>query len=303
MRLDASQLMISQTDIEPTSIPKSVLPALHAAQPESMLASDRVGTPTRDQNRNVGRFSVGRMRISAVNMDSALQMIDEQAQRRRSAYVCVANVRATVQAQKDREFCEIENSSFLTLPDGMPLVWYARLSRAGDVSKVSGPDIMMRSLSVSEQRGYSHYFYGSTPAILEQMKANITQRCGKLDIKAMVSPPFRPLTQDEKDETARDINRLKPTFVWVGLGAPKQEKWMRDMIDRIDSAILIGVGAAFPFAAGVVRRPPRWVSSIGLEWLFRCMQQPITAKRFIKPFFVFNGMLVARVLQRILGRI
>jgi len=244
----------------------------------------------------IPRYAIGKVRISAVTMDETLRLLERQVQCNKSTYICAPNVRVTIIAQKDERLCQIENKSFLSIPDGMPLVWYAKLAGIRNIGKVSGPDLMMRVLSISNKQGYSHYFYGSTKTILESMRKKLTENFGDLDIRAMVSPPFRALTDEEKDAIAEEINCLKPTFVWVGLGAPKQEFWMADMIERIDSSILVGVGAAFSFSAGKVRRPPEWVSSIGLEWLYRCLQQPITSRRFIKPFFKFSYMLAVQAL-------
>lgn len=246
------------------------------------------------------RYAIGKVGISAITMAQTLELLDRQAKICKPAYVCVANSRVVVLSQEDEEFCRIQNNSFLTIPDGMPLVWYAKISGLSNVEKVSGIDLMMRVLSVSKKRGYNHYFYGSTEGVLRSMKINLIKKFGDLDIRGMVSPPFRPLTEQEKIATAKEINRMKPTFVWVGLGAPKQEFWMRDMMERIDSSILIGVGAAFLFAAGKVHRPPQWICRIGLEGLSRCIQQPfVIIPRFIKPFFIISGMLLRQSFHRL----
>jgi len=238
------------------------------------------------------RYFIGKIGISALNMNVAVENVLARINASSPGYICVSNVRTVVLAQKDPEFCKIQNSSFMTVPDGMPLVWYAHMGNLDYVGKVSGPDLMDNILSISIEYNLSHYFYGSTIDVLSKMNRNLKNRFNGICIKGMHSPPFRPLRPEEKQMVLDEINRTKPSIVWVGLGAPKQEYWMYEMIDKIDSALLIGVGAAFIFAADEVKRPHPFIRNMGLEWLFRCIQQPITARRFIYPFFYFNGMLM-----------
>ncbi len=248
------------------------------------------------------RYAIGKVRISAVTMDETLRLLDQQVQHAKSAYVCVTNVRTTILAQKDEEFKEIQNNSFLTLPDGMPLVWYAKLSGYDQVNRVSGLDLMKKVLSVSATKGYSHVFYGSTPEILGKIECNLKQLYPSVVFKGFCSPPFRQLNDGEIDDFIGHINILRPSFLWVGLGAPKQESFMDRVVGRLDGVILIGVGLAFDYSAGTVHRAPKWIQNHGFEWLYRCIQQPMKARRFIIPFFMFCVMLIRPIAKRLVRK-
>ena len=245
------------------------------------------------------RFAVGSVRISAVTMADALQLIDDRVSSVRSAYICVTNVRTAARSQRDEEFCRIQNESSLTVPDGLPLVWYAKLAGFTGIARVAGSDLMRAVLSVSADRAYSHYFYGSTPEVLSRMRASLEGTYPGLNVCRFHSPPFRPLTEEETDELVREINLLRPTFLWVGLGAPKQELLMRRLVDRLDGTILVGVGLAFDYAAGTVKRAPRWMRRCGLEWLFRCCQQPLKSRRFAIPLVWFSLVLAKALVRRV----
>lgn len=216
----------------------------------------------------VPRFYVGKVGISSVTMAKTLKLIKDQACEMSPAYICVANVETTVLAQRDGDFCRIQNESLLTVPDGMPLIWYARIMGEKSVERVAGPGLMTEILEMSSECGYSHYFYGDTEVTLSGIERKIHELYPGAEIRGMYSPPFRPLRDDEINETIAEINRLKPTFVWVGLGAPKQERWMARVLPRIDSSILIGVGAAFRFLTDEYKSPPRFVQICGLGGLF-----------------------------------
>jgi N-acetylglucosaminyldiphosphoundecaprenol N-acetyl-beta-D-mannosaminyltransferase len=214
------------------------------------------------------RCYVGEVGISIVTMSESLRLLTTRARERQPAYVCVTGVNGTVLAQRDPEFCRIQNASFLTVPDGMPLIWYARMMGERRMERVSGPDLMMETLRLSEDRGYTHYFYGDTEETLGRMRRTLADRYPRARIAGTYSPPFRPLTDSEMNATVDEINRLRPTFVWVGLGCPKQERWMARVFPRMESSILLGVGAAFRFLIGEYRHPPRVIQFCGLEGIF-----------------------------------
>ena len=138
---------------------------------------------------------------------------------------------------------------------------------------MTGPDLMRELLKESGTKHYRHYFYGSTQETLDILREKITEKYPGAVIAGMYSPPFRPLTADEDAEIVEKINAAKPDFVWVGLGAPKQERWMAAHKDRVQ-ALMIGVGAAFDYEAGNIKRAPMWMQKHNLEWLYRLMQDP-----------------------------
>ncbi len=241
------------------------------------------------------RFYVGKVGISSVTMVETLRLIKDQASKMLPAYICVANVETSVLSQRDDDFCRIQNESLLTVPDGMPLIWYARIVGEKNAERVTGPCLMTKILEISPEYGYSHYFYGDTKETLLRMETKIRSLYPRAKIRGMCSPPFRPLRDDEIDGTIAEINRLKPTFVWVALGVPKQERWMARVFPHIDSSILIGVGAAFRFLTGEYQDPPKFVQICGLSGLFW------RDLRFIKWYFYHIphfGILMLKGLAR-----
>lgn len=250
------------------------------------------------------RFLIGNVYISGVTMSGALGMIDDRVRAAAAAYICVANLETTFMARKDESLCRVQNDAFLTLPDGMPLVWYARLAGLRAVERVTGPDLLLRELESSAQTGYSHYFYGDTPETISKMAHILRERFPGAVVKGMHSPPFRPLTEAEVSEAVEAINSLRPTFVWVGLGAPKQELWMARVIPRIHTSILIGVGAAFRFLIGEYRHASPLVQTLGLEGVYwRFLKRPIWETRWYcvhTPAFVW--LLAGMLLRRVVGK-
>ena len=172
----------------------------------------------------------------------------------------------------------------MALPDGGPLSRYSRKKGFADAARVTGPDLMRELLKESGTKHYRHYFYGSTQETLDILREKITEKYPGAVIAGMYSPPFRPLTAGEDAEIVEKINAAKPDFVWVGLGAPKQERWMAAHENRVQ-ALMLGVGAAFDYEAGNIRRAPAWMQRCNLEWLYRLMQDP---KRLFKRYFVTN---------------
>jgi len=247
------------------------------------------------------RYSIGKVRISVVTMDRTLRLLDQMVQAHKSAYICVANVETTIFAQKNEDFCHIQNASFLTLPDGQPLVWFAKLAGVKGIERVTGPDLMLKVLEVSLEKRYTHYFYGDTKETLTKMWQIISERFPSVEVKAMQAPPFRPLTDCEINETLNEINRSRPTFVWAGLGNPKQERWVAEVVDRIDSSILIGVGAAFRFLINEYSHPHPILQKLGLEGL--CWRFPKNPCTYISWFCRRIPALALLFLQLIINRI
>jgi len=251
----------------------------------------------------IPRFAIGKVRISAVTMTETLRLIDERINLGRSAYICVANVRTTVLSQTDKPYCEIQNGSFLTVPDGMPLVWFAKLAKVKNVERVVGADLMTKMLELSKEKGYSHYFLGDTESTLAKMTQIIANRYPGTIIKASFSPPFRELTDGEISNIAQEINCLKPTFVWIALGAPKQERFMARIVGQLDKSILLGVGAAFRFVIGEYKHPPKLLQMCGLEgFCWRFLSNPIgEACWYCYHIPVFGYFLLTAMIKRIKG--
>ena len=212
-------------------------------------------------------------RINVTNMDETIAYITENLDELKGDYICVSNVHTTVMAFRDQDYRMIQNSAAMALPDGQPLSIVSRRRGYAEAKRVPGPDLMPAILDLSQEKGYSHFFYGSTENTLTHLKSQVLSRYPKLNIAGMYAPPFRDLTREEDEEIVRKINESGADFVWVALGAPKQEKWMYDHRNII-GGLMIGVGAAFDFIAGTVKRAPMWMQKLCLEWVFRIMQNP-----------------------------
>ena len=222
--------------------------------------------------------------IVVTDMDKTLRLIEEKLEDWRGKYICVANVHTTVTAHEDPDYQKVQNGAVMALPDGGPLSKYSRQQGEVDAARVTGPDRLTELLQESKTKHYRHYFYGSTQKTLDVLREKVTENYPGAVIAGMYSPPFRPLTPEEDEDVVRMINEAKPDFVWVGLGAPKQERWMAVHEDRVQ-ALMVGVGAAFDYEAGNIRRAPQWMQKHNLEWLYRLMQDP---KRLFKRYFVTN---------------
>lgn len=224
------------------------------------------------------------VRIAVTDMETTVRRIEEHLDDWRGEYICVANVHTTVTAHDDPSYRAVQNGAVMALPDGGPLSQYSRRKGFAQAARVTGPDLMKEMLRESTQKHYRHYFYGSTQETLDILREKITRNYPGAVIAGMASPPFRPLTEEEDAAAVAAINEARPDFVWVGLGAPKQERWMAAHQGRVH-ALMLGVGAAFDYEAGNIRRAPRWMQRCNLEWLYRLLQDP---KRLFKRYFVTN---------------
>lgn len=223
--------------------------------------------------------------IAITNMRDTVKLIVEQIDELKGEFICLSNVHTTVMSQQDEEYRRIQNSAFLALPDGSPLSLVQRLRGYRTAEQVAGPDLMPALWEATENTGISHYFYGSTQESIDALSAKLRKDYPGLKIAGMEAPPFRPLTEEEDQEAVRRINESGAAIVWVGLGAPKQEKWMYEHRDRVN-ALMLGVGAGFDFHAGTVKRAPAWMRNHYLEWLYRLTQDP---KRLWKRYVQTNG--------------
>ena len=232
-------------------------------------------TPMRSQGNGFGpRVNVLGVGVSVINMDQALAAIEGWISRREANYVCVTNIHGVIESHRDRDLRSIHNTAGLVTPDGMPLVWLGRLHGFTHVKRVYGPDLMLALCERSVELSYRHFFYGGSAHVPDRLAANLRQRFPGLHVAGVYSPPFRPLTDEEDDGVVKLINSARPHIVWVGLSTPKQEQWMAKHVGRLDGAVLIGVGAAFDFHAGVKRQAPLWMQRSGLEWVFRLVTEP-----------------------------
>jgi len=212
--------------------------------------------------------------VSAVNMRSAVDTVMGWIERRERHYVTLTSVHGVIEAQDDESFRRTLNGAGLTLPDGMPLVWLSWLAGRRQVTRVYGPDFTLHLSQAMARAGRSAFYYGGVAGVAERLASTLRDRCPGLVTAGTYCPPFRPLSRAEETEVAAQITSSGADVVWVGLSTPKQERWMSLMRDRLDTPVLIGVGAAFDFLSGRVRQAPRWLQHSGLEWLYRLTQEP-----------------------------
>jgi N-acetylglucosaminyldiphosphoundecaprenol N-acetyl-beta-D-mannosaminyltransferase len=214
------------------------------------------------------------VRVSAINLDDAVETVERWIREGSRNYVCVTSVHGLLESRRDEQLRDIHNGAGLVTPDGMPLVWLSRLSGKSRTERVCGRDLMRRLTAVSTRRGYRQFYYGGAKGVAEKLKQALTAAYPDLAVAGVLSPPFRGLTREEDDVIVDGINAARPHIVWVGLSTPKQERWMAAHLGRIDAPVMIGVGAAFDFLAGTKRQAPIWMQRSGLEWLFRLCSEP-----------------------------
>jgi N-acetylglucosaminyldiphosphoundecaprenol N-acetyl-beta-D-mannosaminyltransferase len=179
----------------------------------------------------------------------------------------------------------------LTVPDGQPLVWALRALGHPQASRIYGPELMARYCERAASSGVRMFLYGGrNQGALVQLVLTLRRRYPGLNIAGGYSPPFRPQTRQERDAIAAEINASRADVVWVGIGQPKQEKWMAEMRDLLDAPILAGVGAAFDFHAGLVPQAPSWMQETGLEWTFRLAHEP---RRLWRRYARYNPRFIA----------
>jgi len=207
-------------------------------------------------------------------MDLALRAIEHWIDAAEPNYVCVTPAHSIMDAYHDGGFRRILNSSGLTTPDGMSLVWILRLLGHKEVDRVYGSDLMLSLCQYGVEKEYRHYLYGGEPGVAEALASRLTDRFEDIQIAGIHSPPFRKLTNEEDQEVVEKINSTNPDIVWVGFSSPKQERWMAEHLGKIEAPVMIGVGAAFDFLSGRKPQAPRWIQRSGLEWLFRLVTEP-----------------------------
>ena len=206
-------------------------------------------------------------------IDTAVILLKDNAKKLVGKYVCFSNVHTSVMAREDDQYRDILNGAAYVFADGKPVAEAIKKMSNVPSERVAGPDFMGRFFAATEDKSLSHFFYGSTDATLEGLKKNLSEKYPGLDIKGFYSPPFKELSDKEDEEIIDMLNSSGADIIWVGLGAPRQEKWMAEHKDKIN-ALMLGVGAGFDFHGGTVKRAPGFMQRIGLEWLYRLFQDP-----------------------------
>ncbi len=229
--------------------------------------------------------------LALTDYSDMLGRIDDFVRERQRGYVCVCNVHAVMASEEDPELRAALLASSINVPDGQPLVWAINALGNSLAARVYGPELMWRACAHAAQTGLRYYLYGGrNQGALVQLALNLRQSHPGVKIVGGYSPPHRPLNEEEEQAVIDEINRARPDVVWVGIGVPKQEKWMAQMRPRLEAPLLIGVGAAFDFHAGLVPQAPFWLQEAGLEWAYRLAHEP---RRLWRRYVRYNPRFLA----------
>ena len=266
--------------------------------PDGVCGAEQVSSPSEGRASPAVSDRVNILGVGATPQDlnTAVATLERWRAERRQEYVCVVSVRGLVMAQRDPTIRHALNHCGMATEDGMPLVWWSRLAGFSQARRVCGSDLLDAACAYGVPRGFRHYFYGATPKVVERLIDRLQKRHPGVCVTGYRSAPFRPLTPAEDAAEIAAINAAEPDFVWVGLGMPKQEKWMVEHLGKIDATALIGVGAAFDFHAGTKPRAPVWMQHAGLEWLFRLLTEP---RRFAQRYLIDNLLFIGHMLQQV----
>lgn len=246
------------------------------------------------------RVSILGSQVSRIDLESTLEVLKELVSTGVKHQVVVLPVNSILAARKDKELQRIYNRASLALADGMPVLWAARLLGKPIPGRVAGSDLMSGFSRVAALSGITFFLMGSRPGVPERLAKRLKRRNPELAVVGTYSPPFYDeLPREVNQETIRRINAAKADVLWVGLGAPKQDRWIHDNLQDLNVKVAIGVGAAFDICSGDLRRAPLWMQRGGLEWFFRFIMEP---RRLFRRYFVdampFLPLIIAQRCMR-----
>lgn len=255
-----------------------------------VLSTPETGIPPRTNVLGVG--------IHALNLAQAVALIDSALSARRKGIVCATGVHGVTEARKDPAFRRILNDAFLNIPDSRPIFWVGRLEGFNQIAHIGGPELMLGVCEMSLLREYTHFLCGGNAGVAQELREALMRRFPGIKITGTYTPPFRPLNKDEQTELLQLVSQQKPDICWVGLSTPKQEKFMAEYLHKLDTTIMVGVGAAFDFHTGRVQDAPAWMKTAGLAWLHRLCREPKRLwKRYLKAIPRFLGEITLQLLK------
>jgi N-acetylglucosaminyldiphosphoundecaprenol N-acetyl-beta-D-mannosaminyltransferase len=232
--------------------------------------------------QNLASCNILGMQVNTINMEQVQEIVTRWVEGDESRSIALANVHMVMESYDCPSFRNIINSSDLTIPDGKPLSFFMFVRQLRKQPQIRGPELALRLCSMAQDKFFKVGFYGSTPLTLEKLTNSMHRMFPSLDIAYIYSPPFRSLTSEEDDQVIKEINDSGTRILFVGLGCPKQERWMWEHIGKINS-VMVGVGQAFDIHAGILAEAPAWLRSLGLEWFFRFLNEPKRLwKRYVK---------------------
>ena len=253
------------------------------------------------------RINVLGVGISVLTLESACEAcVEAVGTANFQSYVTITGVHGVMEAQKDLELKKIHNRSFLSTPDGMPMVWMGQWQGVEEIKRVYGPDLMLELMEKGLSQKLRHFCYGGKPDVAEVLKKKVSERLPGIEVVGAESPPFRPPTDDDLESLYQRLQETRPHFLWIGLGTPKQEKFMAMFLQRFPNLtkdwshglLLLGVGAAFDFHAEFLKQAPSWMQRSGLEWFYRLCAEPA---RLWRRYSVNNTLFIAKIVPAMMG--
>ncbi|WP_441003642.1 WecB/TagA/CpsF family glycosyltransferase [Pseudocolwellia agarivorans] len=245
------------------------------------------------------RCKVITMGVDVTNLTNALHDVETLSKQGTGSYVCVSNVHMCIEVLDSHSFSDVVNSADLVIPDGKPLSWAQKLLGHKSAEQVRGQDIMNALCAESGKKSLNIGFYGgSSEELLNTVKTKLLESYPDINITYAFSPPFRPLTPEEDNEVITSINDAEVNVLFVGIGCPKQERWMAEHKESLN-CVMLGVGAAYDFIAGEKKHAPRWMQKIGMEWLFRLCSEP---KRLWRRYLSTNPRFIWHILKQLLNK-
>jgi N-acetylglucosaminyldiphosphoundecaprenol N-acetyl-beta-D-mannosaminyltransferase len=281
---------------QPEGADATGVPSSRAATTESHGLRSRDAGSDIDRRRAtpIRRVNVLDAQVSAVDLPRAVDEISSWVHSGQRSYVCVTGAHGVLECSRDEELARMHNEAGLIVADGMPMVWAGRYAALPEIGHVRGADLMLGVLERAERHGWSSYFYGGAEGVPELLADRLRERFPELTVAGYHSPPFRALTPDEDREIVDRINASGADIVWVGLSTPKQERWMATHREQLAPQVLLGVGAAFDYHAGLMRQAPKVLHNSGLEWLYRLVCEP---RRLWRRYLLGHSRFAWRVLR------
>jgi N-acetylglucosaminyldiphosphoundecaprenol N-acetyl-beta-D-mannosaminyltransferase len=265
---------------------------MNYATPDASPTFSRLEAPIKSRANVLG---VG---VHAIDLPTAASIIESAVWKGTKGYVCVTGVHGVMEAQRDPELRGILNHALLVTPDGMPTVWVGRMQGNSGMKRVFGPDLMLEVCQRSVETGFRHFLYGGNPGIAAELAEYLRRSFPGIAVVGTYTPPFRPLAASEQFALEKQMSAAKPDIVWVGLGCPKQEKFMAANLHRLPCKIMVGVGAAFDIHTGHVKDAPNWMKAAGLQWAHRLWQEP---RRLWKRYLVNNSAFLGALSLQLTG--
>jgi N-acetylglucosaminyldiphosphoundecaprenol N-acetyl-beta-D-mannosaminyltransferase len=233
--------------------------------------------------------------FNLIAFNDVMDVIEYWRQNNESNYITITNPHSVMLCYQQKHMMTATKSAGMTLPDGIGIVMAANILGFPHNGRIAGPDLMLKLCDHGREQNYRHYFYGGAEGVADKLAERLSKKYPGLKVAGKYCPPFRELSEQEDSDIVEMINDTKPDVLWVGLGAPKQEKWMYDHLDRIKAAAMIGVGAAFDFHSGNVARAPGWTHACGMEWFHRLVVDP---KRMWRRYIVNSPLFLLKVMAQ-----